>query len=86
VRLRALWRAVIALPILAARAEGTYPTAVIGRCHAFIWSMAMPEFWYEGPTDTRDAAADRPFTTHSSMLRLAVLVFALIIAALLIAR
>ena len=45
----------------------------------------MPEFWYEAPTNP-DAAAERVLTTHTSMLGLAVLVFALLIAALLIAR
>jgi hypothetical protein len=49
--------------------------------------MTMPEFWYERPTSTREElSGERGLTTHSSMLGLAVLVFALIIAALLIAR
>jgi hypothetical protein len=49
--------------------------------------MAMPEFWYEAPTNSRDLTGrERVLTSHSSMLGLAVLVFALIIAALLIAR
>lgn len=45
----------------------------------------MPEFWYEAPTNARDDG-ERVLTSHTSMLGLAVLVFGLIIAALLIAR
>jgi hypothetical protein len=52
----------------------------------FLWSMAMPEFWYDA-SDTRDLAArERALASHTSMLGLAVLVFGLLIAALLIAR
>jgi hypothetical protein len=47
----------------------------------------MPEFWYDAPSDTRDMVArERALTSHGSMLGLAVLVFALFIAALIIAR
>jgi hypothetical protein len=47
----------------------------------------MPEFWYETPTNPRDLPGrERVLTSHYSMLGLAVLVFALIIVALLIAR
>jgi hypothetical protein len=53
----------------------------------FLWSMAMPEFWYDAASDTRDLVArERALDSHTSMLGLAVLVFALVIAALLIAR
>ena len=53
----------------------------------FLWSMAMPEFWYDAASDTRDLVArERALDSHTSMLGLAVLVFGLIIAALLIAR
>lgn len=50
-------------------------------------AMAMPEFWYDVPSDTRDMAArERALASHASMLGLAVLVFALLVAALLVAR
>ena len=49
--------------------------------------MAMPEFWYDAPSDTRDLAArERALASHASMLGLSVLVFALLIAALFIVR
>ena len=49
--------------------------------------MAMPEFWYEPPTETRDLAArERDLASHARMLGLAVLVFALLVTALLLAR
>ena len=49
--------------------------------------MAMPEFWYDPPSDTRDLAArERAIADHARMLGLAVLVFALFVAALVIAR
>jgi hypothetical protein len=49
--------------------------------------MAMPEFWYDAPSDTRDMVArERALSSHSSMLGLAVLVFALLVAALFLAR
>lgn len=47
--------------------------------------MAMPEFWYDAPSDTRDMAArERALAGHARMLGLAVLVFALLVAALLL--
>jgi hypothetical protein len=47
----------------------------------------MPEFWYDTPSDTRDMAArERVLPSHTSMLGLAVLVFALVVAALVVAR
>jgi hypothetical protein len=50
-----------------------------------IQPMAMPEFWYDTPSLTRDMAArERALTSHGSMLGLAVLVFALLIVALLV--
>jgi len=49
--------------------------------------MSMPEFWYEAPSDTRDMAArERALAGHATMLGMAVIVFALLIAALLIVR
>ena len=48
--------------------------------------MAMPEFWYEAPTDPRDNANQERLSSHASMLGVAVLVFALLVAALLILR
>jgi hypothetical protein len=49
--------------------------------------MAMPEFWYEPPTDARDATdRERTLASHASMLGIAVLVFTLLVAALLLAR
>ena len=48
--------------------------------------MAMPEFWYDTPSDTRDMAArERALASHSTLLGLAVLLFAVLIAALLLA-
>jgi len=45
----------------------------------------MPEFWYDAPSDTRDMAArERALAGHARMLGLAVLVFALLVAALLL--
>ena len=53
----------------------------------FAWVMAMPEFWYDPPTETRDMAArEIAFAGHARMLGLAVLVFALLVTALLLAR
>jgi hypothetical protein len=53
----------------------------------FVLPMAMPEFWYEPPTDARDASdRGRTLASHASMLGIAVLVFTLLVAALLIAR
>ncbi|HEY5927919.1 MAG TPA: hypothetical protein VIV11_39805 [Kofleriaceae bacterium] len=47
----------------------------------------MPEFWYDAPSDTRNMAnRERTLTGHASMLGLAVLVFALFVAALVLAR
>lgn len=47
----------------------------------------MPEFWYDAPSDTRDMAArERTLASHAGMLGLSVLVFALVIAALLLAH
>ena len=47
----------------------------------------MPEFWYDAPSDTRDMVArERGLASHASMLGISVLVFALLIAALLIAH
>ena len=49
--------------------------------------MAMPEFWYDAPSDTRDMAArERALSGHTSMLGLAVLVLALFVAALYVAH
>jgi hypothetical protein len=49
--------------------------------------MAMPEFWYDTPSDTRDMAArERVLPSHTSMLGLALLVVALVVLALLAAR
>jgi hypothetical protein len=49
--------------------------------------MAMPEFWYDAPSDTRDMVArERALSSHSSMLGLAVLVFAALIVALFVVR
>jgi hypothetical protein len=49
--------------------------------------MAMPEFWYESPPHARDEAASERGRVHPvSLLGIAVLVFALLVAALLIAR
>lgn len=49
--------------------------------------MTMPEFWYEPPSETRDMAArERAMPSHGGMLGLAVLVLALVVLALLIAR
>ncbi|HEX5062513.1 MAG TPA: hypothetical protein VFV99_24240 [Kofleriaceae bacterium] len=53
----------------------------------FIWPMAMPEFWYDAPSDTRDMAArERALSGHTSMLGIAVLVLALLVAALYVAH
>ena len=53
----------------------------------FAWVMAMPEFWYDPPTETRDMAArEIAFAGHARLLGLAVLVFALLVTALLLAR
>jgi hypothetical protein len=46
----------------------------------------MPEFWYEAPTNGEVAAREGVLPSHTTMLGLSVLVFALLIAALLIAR
>jgi hypothetical protein len=47
----------------------------------------MPEFWYEAASETRDMAArERAVATHCSVLGLSVLVLAMIVSALLIAR
>lgn len=49
--------------------------------------MAMPEFWYDAPSDTRDMVArERALVSHTSILGLSVLVMGLLVAALLIAR
>jgi len=49
--------------------------------------MAMPEFWYDSPSHTRDMAArERALAGHAAMLGMAVIVFALLVAALLIVR
>jgi hypothetical protein len=46
----------------------------------------MPEFWYDAPSDTRDMAArERALASHSTMLGVAVLVFALFVATLVLA-
>ena len=47
--------------------------------------MAMPEFWYDAEPNPGEVR-ERVLTSHTSMLGLSVLVFALLIAALLIAR
>jgi hypothetical protein len=61
-------------------------TCVLAAPVQFVWSMAMPEFWYEAPTGTRDETRGQTLISHTSMLALAVLVFALLVAALFIAR
>ena len=45
----------------------------------------MPEFWYEAEANT-DGVREPVLTSHTRLLGLSVLVFALLIAALLIAR
>jgi hypothetical protein len=49
--------------------------------------MSMPEFWYDAPSDTRDMAArERSVAEHATVLGLSVLLFALLVAALLLAH
>jgi hypothetical protein len=45
--------------------------------------MAMPEFWYDPPSEARDMASrERALAGHATMLGASVLVLALIVAAL----
>jgi hypothetical protein len=49
--------------------------------------MAMPDFWYDAPSETRDMVArERGLPGHASMLGLAILAFSLVVAAIVVAR
>jgi hypothetical protein len=49
--------------------------------------MAMPEFWYDVPSDTRDMAArERAVADHTSILGLSVIVMTVIVVVLLLAQ